>query len=309
MKVYRKGMSVVIELSTYPLLQGLPDPERVLRSWIDEKYAIFSSQQKGQPSDELVQSVKTMCQSLSETTDSMQEQMMTMELRHRDHLVKVESSLNQLPILLAKSQTRGTLGESSLREYLTEMLPANEYILESTAKTAHSGDLLIRKRDISILCDAKLYSKSVPKKEVEKLKQDMMATDTRLGMLISFNSGVSGYANTDFVVFRNEVGHLYCLVVLGCVKSFPQTILLCIHVLESLHERVLKEDTIPMERETQSKSVLDLIMTSAERLTMLNTSFVEMQEGIESSLQKQKDVLMRAIIGHQEQVRAYMSVL
>lgn len=299
----------MIELSTYPLLQGLPDPERVIRSWIDEKYTIFSSQQKGQPSDELVHSVKTMCQSLSETTESMQDQMMTMEIRHRDHLAKVETSLNQLPILLAKSQTRGTLGESSLREYLTEMLPANEYVLESTAKTAHSGDLLIRKRDIAILCDAKLYSKSVPKKEVEKLKHDMIETDTRLGMLISFNSGVSGYTNTDFVVFRDEAGHLYCLVVLGCVKTFPQTIVLCVHMLEALHERVLKEDTIPIERETKTKSVLELILSSAERLTMLNTSFTEMSEDVQSSLHKQKDVLMRAIIGHQEQVRACMSVI
>ncbi len=300
---------MIVELSSYPLLQGMPDPERVLRSWLDEKYAIFACQHKGQPSDDLIHSVQSMCQSLSETTDTLQGKLLTMESHQRDHLAKVESSLNQLPVLLAKSQTRGVLGESSLREYLTEMLPPNEYVLESNAKTAHSGDLLIRKRDITILCDAKLYSKSVPKKEVDKLKRDMIETDTRLGILISFHSGVSGYTNTDFVVFRDEAGHLYCLVVLGCVKTYPQTIVLCVHMLEALHERVLKDDVIPVERETQSKSVLEQILASAERLSMLNTSFNEMHEDIESSLRKQKDVMMRALIGHQEQVRACMSIL
>jgi hypothetical protein len=80
-------------------------------------------------------------------------------------------------------------------------------------------------------------------------------------------------------------------------------------MLEALHERVLKDDVIPVERETQSKSVLEQILASAERLSMLNTSFNEMHEDIESSLRKQKDVMMRALIGHQEQVRACMSIL
>jgi hypothetical protein len=297
-------MSVMIDITNYPLLQKLPDPERVLRSWIDIQYSLFASQQRSHPQDDLVQSVQEMCTTLTETTDKFQHQLETIESNQRNHVLKVDQTLNQLPILLAKSHTRGTIGESSLLEFLKGMLPENEYILETTAQQAHSGDILLCKRDISILLDAKLYSHVVPKKEVEKLKFDMIAKNVRIGILVSFNSNVRGFTTSDFVFFRNETGHLHCLAILGSITSSPSKLILCIQILESLYERVLKQDSVSIQTETHSKSILKLVLDSADELSGLTTSFGEIQKDIHSLLSKQKDSLFKAITRHQEQVRS-----
>lgn len=296
-------MSMIVDLSNYPLLQRLPDPERIVRSWIDLQYSLFASQQRSHPQDDLIQSVQEMCDTVSSTTDRVQQQLDTLELNQRNHVLKVDQTLNQLPILLAKSHTRGTIGESSLREFLKDVLPENEYILETTAHEAHSGDILLCKRDISILLDAKFYSQVVPKKEVDKLKFDMIAKKARLGILVSFNSNVRGFTGSDFLFFRNELGHLHCLAVLGSLTSSPAKLILCIQILESLYEQVLQQDCISIQTESNTKSILKLVLDSADQLSGLSTSFAETQKDIHSLLSKQRDGLLKAITRHQEQVR------
>lgn len=296
-------MSLSVDLTNYPLLQTLPDPERIVRSWIDLQYAVFASQQRGHPQEDLIQSVQEMCDTLTATTDRVHHQLDTMESNQRTHVLKVDQALNQLPILLAKSHTRGTIGESSLREFLKDVLPENEYSLEATAHEAHSGDILLCKREISILLDAKFYSHGVPKKEVDKLKFDMIAKKVRLGILVSFNSNVRGFTGSDFLFFRNEMGHLHCLAVLGSLTSSPSKLILCIQILESLYTQVLQQDCVSIQTESHTKSILKLVLESADQLSGLSTSFSETQKDIHSLLSKQKDGLLKAITRHQEHVR------
>jgi hypothetical protein len=308
--VYSKDvqMSVTISLDDYPLLQTLPDPERILRSWIDVQYSALRAQHQSQPNVELIQSVKDACRTMTETTESVHEELEAIRSTQRNHNETVQKTLNQIPTLLAKSQTRGVLGETCLLEYLRSTFPGNDYLIESTASDARSGDIKISRRDFTCLLDAKFYTKTVPKAEVEKLQRDMIEKNIPTGVLVSHTSGVSGYTKTDFVLFKHEERPC-CIIVLGNTKESPERLSLAILLLEVFFEKILKHETIKTQVDSRSGDIIRSIMSSVDSLSDLLTSLRTHEQQIKTSLRNLNDEIVKTIIRHQEVVRSHMNLL
>lgn len=301
-------MSVTISLDDYPLLRNLPDPERVIRTWIDVQYSSLRAQHQSQPSAELIQSVKDACRTMTETTESMHDELDSIRTTQKNHNETVQKTLNQIPTLLAKSQTRGVIGESCLMEYLKTSFSGNDYQIDSTASDARSGDIKLSRRDFTCLLDAKFYAKNVPRSEVEKLQRDMIEKNVPTGILVSHVSGVSGYTKTDFVLFKNEE-RIFCIIVLGNVKESPERVILAAHLLEVFFEKVLKHETIKTQIDSRSGDILRSIMTSVDSLSDVLTSFRSHEQQIKTSLRQMNDDVSRTIIRHQEIVRSHINLL
>ena len=89
------------------------------------------------------------------------------------------------------------IGQRGERNFATlcERLPL-EYKILDTAKQGHAGDFIIemhhRGRVYRCVIDVKKYSKTVPKKEVDKLIMDTSYGNYDAGLLLSFDSKISG---------------------------------------------------------------------------------------------------------------------
>ena len=306
------------------LLRDLPDPDSVIRAMVHQSYAIFASQHSAQPNIALYDRIQRTCEQLMRTSSavssdqqqslrSLNEMVLGLSSTQRSSSHAIETaiaSLNEtqassldiiqkLPIMLSKSQKRGEMGEACLLKFLEESLCQTDYNIEDVSKKAHSGDILIMKRDFQVLCDGKFYTRTVPKTELTKLKTDMNARHVRCGLLISFDSGVAGCTNTDLEFYTNDEGKLCCVAVLGKVKDTPERITMCVYFLETVWKKMLES---PIEAKSvvteTAKTTLEDILTSASDLSDLIRDFDKQKKVIEGSLCSFQSLLMRNISTH-----------
>jgi hypothetical protein len=274
---------VVIDLEEYPLLLKLRDPEGALRGMIDTQYSVFASQVESQPSAQVLQDIANACSSLRTTSDAMTRDLRDMnsslsrDLRdmsqnQKTSLTTMNDVVQKIPVLFAKSVSRGVVGEKCLLDYLKETFCSSDYQFEETGTIARSGDILVSKRDYHCLCDAKFYTKKVPKAEVLKLKRDMEERHVRCGVLVSFESGIAGYTNLDLEFFTTERNELCCVAVVGNAKECPAKVEMSIRFLETIWKTALQQDVRSTARSTlqdKAKQVFRDVLDSTEDLVNL----------------------------------------
>lgn len=299
---------VELDLEEYPLLLKLRDPAGAVRTMVETQYSVFVAQHESQPSTQLIQNIQNACSSLRMASDAMTRDMRDMnttlvrDLREMSQTQKtsmtaVNDVVSKLPVMLAKSHARGAMGEKCLMDYLKESLCQTDYQLENTASSSHSGDILVSKREYQCLCDAKFYSKKVPKAEVLKLKSDMESKNVRCGILVSFESGVVGYTNLDLDFYTNERDQMCCLAVIGNAKECPAKIEMSIRFLEVLWKKTLQTtltSTASCYAKDYSRQLFKDLLESTEDLGRLIRESEEQKKTMEEFHQR----LVRAITIH-----------
>ncbi len=261
-------MIVTIDLDKYPLFKDLEAPERMINMILDKEYAIFKAQCSSSSNVELLKVVSDTCQELTDNFSAMEDEQTS----------SINKVLSQIPILLAKSTTKGSIAEKCSIDYVKENLCSVEYNIEDTSKIDNSGDILISKKDFACMIDTKHYKTKVPRKEVDKLKRDMILNKTHCGIITNYNSGITGYKNID-IEFFDEDEKTYCIAVLGNLSDNPIKLILTIHYLESLHSKMNIIKTI----EKASNDYTDIIETTYE-LTKLITKFEQHKRTVDESL-------------------------
>jgi hypothetical protein len=224
----------------------------------------------------------------------------------------MKETLKQLPVILAKSQSKGTVGETCVSDFLKESLHSTDYVIETTSGTARSGDMRITKRDFECVIDTKFYKQAVPKKEVDKLKRDMFESKSRCGVMLSLTSGVSGYKPIDLDVYVNENDKTCCVLILTNVKEYPERILVGIKTLELIWEFFLKKSvtsTLSCSIREKSLSILSTIMESAEDLRELVRQYERHKKTITDSLTTFHDMLVKNVEKHIVRVQEKMNAL
>lgn len=297
---------VKTDLEEYPLLLKLRDPEGAVRTMIETQYSIFAAQHESQPSTQLIQNIQNVCSSLRMTSDAMVRDLREMSQTQKTNMTAVNDVVSKLPVMLAKSQARGVMGEKCLMDFLKESFCSTDYQLENTASSAHSGDILVSKREYQCLCDAKFYSKKVPKTEVLKLKKDMETKNVRCGILVSFESGIAGYTNLDLDFYTNEQDQLCCLAVIGNAKECPAKIEMSIRFLEVLWKKTLQTTlTATSYAKDSSRQMFRDLLESMEDLSRLIRDSEEQKKAMEEFHQR----LVRAITIHTTRIEERVRML
>jgi len=111
---------------------------------------------------------------------------------HQDNINiinKEKEQLYQKVSYFSNSQKKGEIGEI----FTQDNYVPNGWSSTLKNKTNHSGDHLFHNpKTNNYLCvDSKLYTNNVPSKDVEKLKNDVINTNTDAGIMISHSSGIS----------------------------------------------------------------------------------------------------------------------
>lgn len=261
-------MMVTIDLNKYPLFIDLKDPEGMINMILDKEYAIFKAQCSSSSNVELLKVVSDTCQELTDNFSAMEDQQTT----------SINEVLNKIPVLLAKSTTKGSIAEKCSVDYIKDNLCNVEYNIEDTSKIDNSGDILISKKDFTCMIDIKYYKSKVPRKEVEKLKRDMILNKTYCGIITNYANGITGYKNID-IEFFDDNEKTYCLAILGNLSDTPIKLIMTIHYLESLHNKLNSIKSF----EKTANNYDDILETTSE-LTKLITKFEQHKRTIDESL-------------------------
>lgn len=308
-----------IDLEEYPLLLKLRDPEGAIRAMIETQYSIFAAQHESQPSAQLIQDIQNACSSLRMTSDAMSRDVRDMnttlvrDIREmsqtqKTNLTAVNDVVSKLPVMLAKSHTRGAIGEQCLLDFLKESFCSTDYQLENTASSAHSGDILISKRDYQCLCDAKFYTRRVPKAEVLKLKSDMGTKKVRCGVLVSFESAVAGYTNLDLDVYTDEQDQLCCLAVIGNAKECPAKVEMSVRFLEVIWKKTLNQSpssSASSYLKEHTRQVFRDLLESTDHLSQLIKDSEQQKKAMDEFHQR----LLRTITLHITRIEERIRVL
>lgn len=308
-----------IDLSEYPLLSKFEDPETIVRGWIDTQYLMLQSHNDSQPSIQLITTVNEACSTMKDISstvskdidNTMQEIKSTLRSLSAEQtgiMKEMQENMNKLPILLSNSSKKGKLGEKCLTEYLDEVLSKEEYNIHDTAGIAKSGDRIITKRDFTCMIDSKNYSKNVPSKEIEKLERDMIERGIQAGILISFDSGITGYTNLDFKFFKHNDSYS-CIAIIGKARDNPQKIEVSIRILESIYDSFLKQERSQPIVNDKTESILKLVLKEAEELSSICDIFENQSKQIETSLKTARNDMNRIIIKHQQTIKTILEIL
>ena len=205
----------------------------------------------------------------------------------------MDELLDKLPLLLQGSKSKGNVGEQCLMSFLKETLNGNDYVLEDMSKTSHSGDICVSKKSFACLLDSKHYKNKLPIKEVDKLKSDMVAKNVRCGVIVNYDNGVSKYKNTDLEFFEVD-GTLYSLAIIGNAKENPLKIVLAIHYLEVIFERMI-QTSIQL---TTFIGGFDELLSTADDVQKLIKKFEESKRCVEDSLNEFQSQLLTTVMSH-----------
>lgn len=329
----------------YPAFLELQNPKQTVLSILDTQHSILQRQRSTVPTTHLTEMMEkiqiTSKQSGAEIQNNVNAMKSTgerlnhtaVELRSTSEIVRsnmselrsaselmrtslsefstIQATLKQLPLLLAKSQTKGSIGEVCVAEFLKETLGNSDFIIEDTSTTARSGDAKVSRRDFECVVDSKFYKNAVPKKEVEKLKRDMADCKMRCGILLSLTSGVSGYKSVDMDVYTDDNDKLCCMLILGQAKEHPDRITVGLKVLELVWEYFLKKNAsseVSLSIREKTVGVLGNILESAEDLRDLVRQYERHKKSITESLTTFHEELVKTIERHSVRIQEKLNI-
>ena len=107
---------------------------------------------------------------------------------------EARDTLAAMVVRKTKSTTKGADGEATVAELLHSHFPTAE--VEDCSAQSGLGDFVLLDGDICMMVEAKNYKRNVAKAEIEKFMRDMENNPSyTCGILVSLESGVSGYAD------------------------------------------------------------------------------------------------------------------
>lgn len=120
-----------------------------------------------------------------------------------DTMTELTTTLHKLIGISSNSAKKGGFAEGILEH--TFKMRYGDIRFESKNQTAHSADAWLHLPDNQIIMlESKNYTNTVSKKELEKFESDMITHNIQWGILISFNSPISGMRELDYYVFAHN---------------------------------------------------------------------------------------------------------
>lgn len=337
-------ITIVFDLKKYPAFRSLKDPVQTIESIVDKEHTILERQQNVFPttqfneildiirrtSESSTYDIKSAMERVQGTNERMQHS--ASEFRSTGEIVRsnvselkhigtsmlstmsefkvIQEALKELPIMLSKSQSKGSVGEVCVSSFLKDSLSSGDFTIESVSGTSRSGDIRVTRRDFECIIDSKFYKQTVPKKEVEKLRRDMSERKVRCGILLSLTSGVAGFKSVDMDVYTDENDKLACLLILGDAKDKPERVLVGMKMLELVWEFFLKKNTVSSSSAIREKliGVLENILESSEDLRDLTKQYEKHKKVIFDGLSSYHEQLVKTVERHVARVQEKLNI-
>jgi hypothetical protein len=234
------SITVIIDTADLPGVEQETNASTVLHSLLVTSWRTYQSQKSTQLNSALATTLTDTCDAVAEDLTTITDKFGYMERQMNDNNRKLTDAIQALTVKVlqdsGKSVVKGSVLEKELMEVLQEQLP--QHGVTHTGASKNSGDILVTKKSFQLLMDAKNYTQTVEKKEVEKLKRDMERMDISCGAIIS-TSPVRGYENRDLHFFTDTAGKLRVVGILGSLRD-TTPIPMIVYFLEAVFYKMIE---------------------------------------------------------------------
>ena len=196
--------------------------------------------------------------------------------------ILVLNELQKLQNILGVSAKKGGVTENIIMENVCKYFPNAE--VTSIGCEAERGDILVKVNNLSIMVEVKNYKVNTTTKEVEKFHRDLINNEYDASILVSINSGITGYKNkfsyemigNKFAVYLSNTG-TDCIGISWAILFISASLTLTKNVLY------------------ENKNDIDLILKFVTNKLKLLESCIEDNNNIRNSISKLKLDLNRNI--------------
>lgn len=125
---------------------------------------------------------------------------------------------------------RGCVGENTFATWMTEI---KDWDTECSSSKPHCGDFIHFHYDThtQVITDVKNYSAKVPRKEIDKLWNDMTTQNIHLGLFVSLNTRITNKRDPVDIEFRDVRGRKGAMMFVSNAYDHPEWIRVCLELL------------------------------------------------------------------------------
>ena len=207
----------------------------------------------------------TTVEQMKDTICSTLNRVETIEQRSHNALENSQDKMIQfVENFTGKTKTSSIKGE--IAENYIENILENEFpddTIHRSSGIAHEADIQLHSTCYpSISFESKNYSHSVPIKEIDKFKKDLIRTNIMYGIFISFHSKISGKKNMEIECFKDK----YYILYISKIDYNANWITMATNLMRNIS----KLNTTDKTKTISKQIVKDKIQIIATQLTKLN---------------------------------------
>jgi len=204
---------------------------------------------------------------------------------------ELNTTLHKLIGISSNSTKKGGFAEGILEHTFKNRY--GDIRFEQTASTAHSADAWLHLPDQAIIMlESKNYTNTVAKKELDKFENDMITHNVRWGIMISFNSAISGMRELDYHVFTHNKQTFVIFIISNIqnVDDFHRLLDLGLQLLRR-HIQLDKEDIKLDFVVSDITSALNELQKLIAKNNILRDTFYTMERDIHKSINEYYGIL------------------
>jgi hypothetical protein len=284
------NITINIDLSRYPLLKDIPrnNIDDILYHLIDIGYDM-----KFRISANQVDSVTCVTEQPSlESCIYNQISILNKHYANTDTSIsELNTTLHKLIGISSNSTKKGGFAEGILEHTFKNRY--GDIRFEQTASTAHSADAWLHlPNEEIIMLESKNYTNTVAKKELDKFENDMITHNVRWGIMISFNSAISGMRELDYHVFTHNKQTFVIFIISNIqnVDDFHRLLDLGLQLLRR-HIQLDKEDIKLDFVVSDITSALNELQKLIAKNNILRDTFYTMERDIHKSINEYYGIL------------------
>ena len=125
-----------------------------------------------------------------------------------ENVGSLRSTIDKFIYQSANSSLKGKIGENQINEILADHFPDD--VIELTAQKDFESDIqLITPEGIKLYIEVKTYKSLVTTSQIEKFKRDILRSGTKVGIMISTTSGITGKKRMEYEQLDEEQYIIY----------------------------------------------------------------------------------------------------
>jgi len=274
-----------INYNDYPMLKSLKkkDSEKLIIDIFNAGYKLYFPNKdqliKNQEFDEIRNSIDALRAGIADS--DIGDIGNTLLSKFNEKIEPLNNSLNKLLGLQTASCKKGELGENIIQNaFLTRY---GDILYEDKSGVAHSGDAWIYLPDKEkIMIEAKNYTKTINKDEVEKMEYDMKFNNIKFCLFLSLNAPIQGFREMDLHTFTHN-DETYFGIMVSNLSNDISKLDLAYTMIRKLMELFNNSQKFPWIQK-KIKENLNKVNEIVTKNYVLRDSFYTMEKSIQASM-------------------------
>ena len=271
-------LTLKINFNDYPMFKSLKkkDSEKLIIDIFNAGYKLYFPNK-----DQLIKNNEF--EEIKNSIDALRNGIFDSDIVAKIHeqIEPLNNSLTKLLGLQTASSKKGELGENIIQNAFTTRY--GDLIYEDKSGCAHCGDAWIcLPNNEKIMIEAKNYTNTINKSEVEKMEYDMKFNNIKFCLFLSLNAPIQGFREMDLYTFSHN-GETYFTIMVSNISNDISKLDLAFSMIRKLMELFNDTEKFPwIQKKIQDN--LNKVNEIVNKNYILRDNFYTLEKSIHSSL-------------------------